>query len=211
MAGNVGAQGAFMLGLDANGAPGDAWRTVGYSPASDIAGTLSVVSGGGASTVICVAGGTTLAQGSTPSVLTTVVPVPIISVPLYVTGLSNATKYHIVIAGVGGTTGINDAQVATVSGISGGGALTGRIKLGAGSWTGMAGTHGVPLTIYSGGTGRMVHTISDVASGAPARYTWLVWNWFGKLIGVGEWTTPGNTRSFRAVQYDPDGLPTGLV
>ena len=145
-------------------------------------------------------------HGNTTSVTT----VPVISVPLSASGLTAFHKYHIVFSATGGTLNLTDSQVLIGTGAGGGGGAA-QNKVGAGAWTAYGGaTLQVPLTIYAGAGGRIVHTLADVTSGVAARYTWLLWDFAGKLIGVGE-VTGANTRSFRAIQYDPDGLPTGLV
>lgn len=142
-------------------------------------------------------------SGSTSPVYQT----PVISVPINASGLTNGAKYHIVLTGVSGTAGVNDVQVVVVSSLSGGGGFTGKTKLGAGSWTAMTSGYGVPLTVYSGTTGRIVHTEASV--NPPGQWDWLLYNYWGQVIGYGNYV--GNTRSFNAIQYDGSGLPVGIV
>lgn len=140
-------------------------------------------------------------------------PYGVLSVPLNATGLTNGNTYHIVMQ-VANT--LPDATVTLVFGGIGTQAQYRQISAGGGAfWNPIPGSLNgyVPLTIYSGASGRMVHTLADVTSGVAARWTWLIWSWWGTLVGVGEWTAPGNTRSFRAIEYDGSGsgLPVNLA
>lgn len=129
-----------------------------------------------------------------------------ISIPLNAIGLTNGTKYHLVISGVGGYAGAQDCQLAIVSSISGGGAFTGHLKQGAGSWVALTSGQGIAATLFSGNTGRLYHTMEDISSGSPTEWNWYLYNLGGNLIGLGENTS--QIRALRTLFYDSSGLPT---
>jgi hypothetical protein len=151
-----------------------------------------------------------------------------VSVPLRITGLSNATKYHMVVSQVtantfgGSNSPANTTGVYVGTSVSGGGGFTGLSKIGSGSWTTLTTGQGIPMTIYQGQgtlTQRVLHYLEDVTNNVPARQTWLVYDTSqvfsgvstGLLRAVGEHA--GNSRIFKTLTYDSTGVlqSTGSV
>ena len=135
---------------------------------------------------------------------------PLLSAPLRATGLSNGATYHVVISSPARTP--NDAPaVALINRVintgAGGNLPQGHYRQGAGAWTALP-AEATCLNLYSGTSGRIVHTLEDVTSGAPARWTWQCWDYWGKPIGYGEMT--GNTREFSTLGYDTNGALTTI-
>jgi hypothetical protein len=142
-----------------------------------------------------------------------------LSAPLHATGLTNGATYHVVVSGVGGVAGVNDGQVALVSGSNG--ATANYSTNGGTSWTAYPATTSIPITAYvntnSAGypVGRLAHTLEDVSGGVPARHEWYLWQYNGLPVALGEYTANANgalgTRCFSTLSYTAQGVLTDVV
>lgn len=133
-------------------------------------------------------------------------PVPALSVPFNLSGLTNAATYHLVFEAVDAGDVNHDTQlhVGTPAATP---ASTAHYKQGSGAWTAYPSGCAVPVSIYSGGTsGRPFHQWQD----SGAAWSWCQWNGStGQLLSIGE--VVGTARSMAGCAYDPSGLLTTVT
>lgn len=114
-------------------------------------------------------------------VSSSLMPVPLISVPLPVTGLTAGGTYHLVVHQIGGDS--NDfVQLGEIVCTSQQWLYANRYS--GGPWT-AHGQHGIMLNIYDQTSGgQILHTWEDPTGNQAARTTTLVNDYLGRLLGV---------------------------
>lgn len=159
--------------------------TLTVNGADDIAGHWRQMPGAGwagfAALAVPASDGTSYAVvgvGST-NVATVCYPSPTLSVPLPASGLTAGGTYHVVIQGVGPTT-VNDYLTVEYDV---GSNLPNMHYAPPGTFTWTALGAAIPLQVYSGTTGAVLHMLSD------GRQDWLIRNSTDQLAGVAETTS----------------------
>lgn len=191
------AQPVMTLPVTANG-PGPFWRQSDWiNPTGFQNFTVTPVDNGDGSFGLMVleAAGSTITAATT-----TMTPVPMISVPLYATGLTNGTTYHIVIQTVESESASDSTSVGLID--SAGTGVTPAYPSSAlkssrysGSWSAIASGSCVPMQLFDASVkGQPIHTWKepDPQFNVAQRWGSLLYNGQGLLYGVAELTQQPN-------------------
>ena len=132
------------------------------------------------------------------------------SVPFTLTGLTAGHTYHCVISAA--TTVTNQFQgVGIVEQYNGGTTFPGdQVSLSPTSgYFGSNYGYSIPIRVFNGNGGRLLHTMSDAGAGLYYPWTWLITDWAGKVLAIAEYQN--SFRSWRQFNYDGFGTLTSLT
>ena len=191
------AQPVMTLAVTANG-PASYWRQSDWvNPTGFQSFTVTTVDNGDGSF------GVMALQPSGSSVLastTTMTPVPMISVPLYATGLTNTGTYHIVVQSVESESASDYTQIGLID--SAGTGVTPAYTASAlksnrwsGSWSTIASGTCMPMQVYDASIkGRPIHTWREPDPQFNVAQNWssLLYNNMGLMYGAAEMTQQTN-------------------
>lgn len=139
-------------------------------------------------------------SGTTIAATTTMTPVPMVSVPLYATGLTNAATYHIVVQSVESESASDYTQIGLID--SAGTGVTPAYSASAlksnrwsGSWSTIASGTCMPMQVYDASIkGQPIHTWREPDPQFNVAQNWgsLLYNGQGLLYGAAEMTQQPN-------------------
>lgn len=182
---------AYTLGWDSHG-PASEWRAAPWSsvPTSSFH-PLYVANGDGSYDVTA-----TYFSGNV-YYYSKLIPVPMLSVPLPATGLTNGATYHVVLRQFAPTSASDYVAFGTLDGTPLPAAAVTHGRYASGAWTSVGAGRSIPMSVFDQTVGGPVlHTWEDPSAidmaGTAARWSSLLYNAQGLLWGASEITTQPN-------------------
>lgn len=179
-----------ILAWDAHG-PASEWRATAWPVSGTTFHPLGVSNGDGSWDVTV----TNFLAGL--YYYTQLLPVPVVSVPLPATGLSNGATYHVVLRQFSGTSASDYVSFGTLDGTPLSAAALTHGRYTSGAWTSVGAGRSVPMSVFDQTASTPVwHTWEDPSTidmaGTAARWSTLLYDYRQLLIGVLETTSQPN-------------------
>jgi hypothetical protein len=179
-----------ILAWDSHG-PASEWRQLPWPVTGTAFHPLYVANGDGSWDVA------TTNFGAGVYYFTKLLPVPIVSVPLPATGLTNGATYHVVLRQFSSTSSSDYVAFGTLDGTPLPSAAVTHGRYASGAWTSVGTGRSIPMSVFDQTAGgQVLHTWEDASSidmaSTAARWSALQYNWLGLLIGACEMTLQPN-------------------